>query len=255
MILDIGSGHKPYKQADILLENYSSGNEHRWGQDIVTDRPTILYNGDFFPFKDKAFDFSTSFHVLEHVDHPDKFLEEIERISKAGYIETPSEIAELVFTPYDKHKWIIYNDSGKLIIKKKLIENTSKLGKLFDYLCDNEHGFNDYFYFKRKSLFFVEYYWKNKINYQIVDASEENFNNLYDDKTLKKLSTRNRISNSIKTHFKYHAKTLSEVLLFLEKNIITPCCKTGVLHKQNDFICKSCSREYSIQGKKIFLIP
>ena len=119
MIIDIGSGHKPHNHASILLEYRKAGDEHRWNRKLKIDRPTIIYYGYKMPFKDKVFSFSMCRHVLEHVDSPRRFLNEIQRISNAGYIETPSEISELIFTPYEEHKWVIYlDDADGLCLKK-----------------------------------------------------------------------------------------------------------------------------------------
>jgi|ERR1035437_1705925 hypothetical protein len=251
MIIDIGSGHKPHKDADILLEYKSGGNEHRWGKNLKINRPTLIYDGPKMPFKDNSFDFSICRHVLEHVDFPTKFLGEINRISYAGYIETPSEIAELTFTPYDQHKWIIHLSGNKLFLKKKLKTNISRFGKLFDYLCDNEEKFETYFYWKRRGLFFIEYFWKEKINFQIVRSSEKTFVNLYDPKTLRNLTKLNRANHFPKISNETKKNNRSNVFNFLEKQIITPCCSEGVKYYKDYFLCRGCSRKYPIKGNLI----
>ena len=46
------------------------------------------------PFKDKEFDYVILSHVLEHVSNLVDFVNEVERISKAGYIELPTKLAD-----------------------------------------------------------------------------------------------------------------------------------------------------------------
>lgn len=244
MIIDIGSGHKPHQTADILLEHLQGTNEDRWNQNLLIDRPIVIYNGSVFPFKNKSFTFCTCRHVLEHVDNPDKFLKEIERIAKAGYIETPSEIAELIFTPYAKHKWIIFKNKDKIAIRKKTAENISKLGRLFDYLCENEKKFEDFFYWKRRKLFFVEYYWKNKINFEILPSSPDTSLNLFDKKVLHEITQKNK---------NIHDKTLikktdtKKVYSFLEKKLICPTCFGNLRFLSTNFYCNTCNYRYMIE--------
>ena len=87
LVLDVGSGSSPHR-ADVLLERYLDP-KHRY-RAMVIDRPTVLADACKTPFRDKAFDFVIAFHVLEHVPDPAAFLNELQRIGKAGYIETPN---------------------------------------------------------------------------------------------------------------------------------------------------------------------
>lgn len=253
MILDIGSGHKPDKKANILFEYSDAGNEHRWNKSLKVDRPIIFYNQKQFPFKNDTFRKSICKHVLEHVTDPMFFLKEIERISMGGYIETPSEIAELIFTPYDQHKWIINYINHRLVLKRKTEYNISKVGKLFDFLCKNEHGFERNFYWRRRALFFIEYYWDEHIDFKIIPPSKNTELDLNSDQVLEKIGKLNFTSARRNTNFQAKKYSLSEVLDFLEKNVLTPCCITSVYRKKNAFCCTKCGRDFRIDGLKIDL--
>ncbi|MEK7460342.1 MAG: hypothetical protein AAB628_02230 [Patescibacteria group bacterium] len=253
MILDIGSGHKPDKKANILFEYSDAGDEHRWNKSLKVDRPIIFYNQKQFPFKKNAFRKSICKHVLEHVDDPVFFLKEVERISMGGYIETPSEIAELIFTPYDQHKWVINYIDDSLVIKKKTEHNISKFGRLFDFLGKSERGFENNFYWKRRALFFIEYYWNERIDFKIVSQSKDTELDLNSDQVLEKICKINFASARRNTNFQAKKCSLSEVLDFLEKNILTPCCMTSVYRKENAFCCTKCGRNFRIDGLRIDL--
>ena len=69
------------------------------------------------PFTNKEFDFVIASHVAEHIDDPRKFCNELIRISKRGYIETPGPITELLL-PANSHKWIVRKSGNGLVFKK-----------------------------------------------------------------------------------------------------------------------------------------
>ena len=255
MIIDIGSGNRPHCKADILLELYSSEDEQRWNKKLTADRITILYKGNTFPLKDKSFDFSICKHVLEHVKDPRVFLSEVERISRRGYIETPNEIAEVTFTPYDKHLWIIGDENGLLTIRKKYKQNNSKLGKLFDYIIGREEGFEDYFYKSRRKLFLVEYFWKDRIRYKFLPSQVSLKINLYDNDLLKIITVRNAVPYSIKQLDSLkRQKSLKYLNSKIEKILRCPKCEYSVVKTDCGYLCKNCGRSFLQKGNIIEMI-
>lgn len=116
LVLDVGSGSSPHPAADVLAERYIDP-KHRYSA-MVIDRPTVLADACKMPFRDKTFDFVIAFHVLEHISDPSSFLNELQRIGKAGYIETPNAVFERL-VPYDVHLLEIMNINDMLIINKK----------------------------------------------------------------------------------------------------------------------------------------
>jgi SAM-dependent methyltransferase len=164
LVLDVGSGSNPHPTADVLLERYLDP-RHRYTA-MVIDRPTVLADACKMPFRDKAFDFVIAFHVLEHVRDPAAFLRELERVGKAGYIETPNAIFERL-VPYDVHLLEIMNIKNKLIInKKKSARPDSFLNDL--ELIKHSPTWNQFFYGNPK-LFHVRYFWKGIINFEVLN--------------------------------------------------------------------------------------
>lgn len=168
LVLEVGSGGSPYFRANVLCEPYEVTQE-RFFAPLVHDRPMICAFAENMPFKDESFDFVIASHVLEHSKDPDKFIEELQRVSKAGYIEVPDAFMERL-THYPFHYLEITDKDGELIIRKKK-----------DYIQDEEVV--DLFHNKARPIFpkwaakfpfnfHVRYYWEKSdggIKYRILN--------------------------------------------------------------------------------------
>lgn len=117
LVLEVGSGASPYFRANILCDAYEETQE-RFFTPLVHDRPTVLAFVERLPFKDNAFDFVIASHVLEHSSDPERFLAEIQRVARAGYIEVPDAFMERL-THYNFHRLEITDGGDGLIIRKK----------------------------------------------------------------------------------------------------------------------------------------
>jgi SAM-dependent methyltransferase/uncharacterized protein YbaR (Trm112 family) len=174
LVLEVGSGGNPYARSNVLLDAYQETRERHWAP-LVADRPTVLGFVERLPFRDKAFDFVIACHVLEHSPDPERFLGELQRVARAGYIEVPDAFMERI-NPYRDHRLEITLRYDELVIRKKaswrpepdtveLYEHLAKpiiTGKMIP-----RHPFE----------FHVRYYWENEIRYRVlnpeVDAAWE----------------------------------------------------------------------------------
>jgi SAM-dependent methyltransferase len=89
-VLDVGSGQNPSPRANVLLEKFVDDDAHRSGQSVDAHDPRLVV-GDALamPFKDHDFDFVVASHLAEHVDDPRRLCNELMRVARRGYIETP----------------------------------------------------------------------------------------------------------------------------------------------------------------------
>lgn len=166
LVVDIGSGDKPFWRGDVFFDKLSLPNNQRFTETGVVDSIGLFIDGDVnkTPFKNKAFDFSFCGHLLEHVKNPELAIKEIVRISKSGYIESPNGLLESIL-PYQSHIWFIYLDGKKLIFVRK-----SK--KMHDILTKNGPLANKKSWMQLKNPF-IRLYWKNNIEYEIIDNLKE----------------------------------------------------------------------------------
>jgi hypothetical protein len=117
-VLDIGSGAYPFPLATHLADLFEGETPHR-AEPLVRDhRELRVCNIEELPYGDKEFEFVYCSHVLEHVSDPAKACEEIMRVGKRGYIETPTRTSDIMFNftrLKNHHRWHIIFAQNTLI--------------------------------------------------------------------------------------------------------------------------------------------
>ena len=117
-ILDLGSGAFPNAGADILCDGSLEDSRHRHGLAAVIDRPMVVARAEALPFRDGAFAFLIASHIAEHVEDPAGFCREMRRVARAGYIETPSPLADRLLEE-EYHLWRVGSAGGRLTFTRK----------------------------------------------------------------------------------------------------------------------------------------
>ena len=118
-VLEIGPGHDPMFRSDVIADKFPHDNTHRCGKVLIYPHQQFIEaDGEQLPFEKDAFDYVVCNQVLEHADNPARFIEEIVRVGKRGYIETPSMLGELMF-PKESHRWVILLIDNKLVFYEK----------------------------------------------------------------------------------------------------------------------------------------
>lgn len=161
LVVDIGSGEKPFWRADVFVDKLSLGNVQRASKFDTIHDLGMFVDSDVakMPFKDGAFDFSFASHLLEHVEDPAQVIGEIMRISKAGYIEMPNGIIETI-EPFASHLWFVFRDKKKLIFVRKSKE-------IHEILKANGKNYGSLL--GKVNEPFNRLYWKKKIEFEIID--------------------------------------------------------------------------------------
>lgn len=123
-VLEIGPGASPHSRSNAFLELAFDSEEVRVAQrgggladGTFGDRPIYYYDGKVFPFHDGEFDYVICSHVVEHVDNPEFFMQEIFRVGKGrGYIEYPLVTYEYMYS-FDVHKsFVKFDFSNEVLI-------------------------------------------------------------------------------------------------------------------------------------------
>ncbi|MBU0607069.1 MAG: methyltransferase domain-containing protein [Armatimonadetes bacterium] len=120
LVLDLGSGGAPNFRANVLCDRFVGDDTERLGTPLAypAERPFIIGDAHTLPFADGAFDFVICSHLLEHVADPATVLAELQRVARAGYIETPSRAAEKIHS-LPIHRWLVGVEGERLVFEAK----------------------------------------------------------------------------------------------------------------------------------------
>lgn len=163
LVLDVGSGDNPHVRADVLCDASLSDSDERSGKfDLIIDgRPFVFADACKLPFQNKAFDFVLCRHLLEHINNPTELLDELVRVGKAGYIETPSSLMEKLYG-WDFHCQLIDCQNDILIIRPKTQDE--RYGILPVEIKKDPNW--EKMIKKKNHVFSVSYFWINRIQYR-----------------------------------------------------------------------------------------
>lgn len=166
-VLDLGSGNNPCFRADVCVDYYLEDDTQRDGSRIFVpkNKKFIKWNLNEYPypFKNQEFDFVICGHIAEHINNPQKFCKEIQRIGKAGYIESPNKLYEQLYG-WDFHKWYVYTNDGKLIFENINIDEKLQIGRRLYKICKPFHDYINHNVYKLLTIF----PWKGKFEYKVI---------------------------------------------------------------------------------------
>lgn len=130
-VLEIGPGQIPFPRAQFFVDFDKDKAAE------IAKSNTVVWcdlNSERLPFAAKSFDFVYARHVIEDMWNPLNAIAEMQRVANAGYIETPSPVAELCrgvdggvnppWRGYHHHRFICWEHMGelRLVSKYPLVE-------------------------------------------------------------------------------------------------------------------------------------
>ena len=117
LCLDVACGAKPFPKADVVCDLNALPVKDRSMKQLETNgKPFVLCSCYNLPFKAEAFDFVTSYYLLEHLAYPWMFYSELRRVAKHGFIQCPTWLNELLYGE-DVHSWIVLKQDNRLFVK------------------------------------------------------------------------------------------------------------------------------------------
>ena len=203
-VLEIGPGITPFSKANIYIDSqkWNNPNINVFNYDIDVNDLSSLGNIDFVYCR----------HVMEDIQNPDFACKNLFRISKNGYIETPSPIVEILknidvfplansYRGYIHHRYLVWTELSTntlwfmpkfpLIDHIKLDNNLEN--QLINLVNNNKYYWNNMYYWDEQNKPNVKIY-KHGDNFQIQKNYLEKILNGID---LNKQSTENFIHKFI----------------------------------------------------------
>jgi SAM-dependent methyltransferase len=158
LVVDVGAGYDPWPHATEFVDCEA------WPELAGKKVHALDIELDRLPFADKSVDFLYCRHTIEDLHNPTLLLREMNRVAKAGYIETPSPLAETCrgvdgvqgadWRGYIHHYWMTWSDGQRLNLLPKLpvIEYTKQTAKfdatILKVLSAHPIAWNTYFAWK-----------------------------------------------------------------------------------------------------------
>ena len=268
LVLEIGSGANPLIRSDVLLDKFPYIiKKHRSSLRLVktNNKPLIIGDAQELPFAENSFDWIICRHVLEHLNDPLKFFEEIKRVSKKAYIATPSPFTELVHGGYQNvpqiigkkgiftnlhhgkgtegHKWFVLNSENNIYLLAKSAE-LYPIYLFLGYFIKNNTLYNQKKNFKRNPQWLeTEFISNNLENNKIViindiEKNKEDFDLEKLKDSLKKISHTKNSFKDIILQKTYSIFFSSKKRYNINDILACPICKNKLIKKNNAFICE-----------------
>ncbi|MSU33894.1 MAG: methyltransferase domain-containing protein [Pedosphaera sp.] len=139
LVLDVGGWADPFLRADYVLDQFRYETRGICYHSLGKLPRSVTYPdplpGERFrretwiqhdicqgnwPFPDKMFDYVICSHTLEDIPNPFVVCEELQRVSKAGYIEAPARVVEQTRgqdgkTGADHHHWVVEVQGNRVL--------------------------------------------------------------------------------------------------------------------------------------------
>lgn len=129
LVLDVGGWGSPFERADWVLDLLPYETRGLYGYDRSTAKERFraetwvqrdICDHEPWPFHDDHFDFAICSHTLEDIRDPIWVCHELQRVARAGYIETPSRSEEQSWgvhgqwVGWSHHRWLVDVKEGRL---------------------------------------------------------------------------------------------------------------------------------------------
>jgi len=217
-VLEVGSGHNPTYRANVIVDKYIDSNYHRDGDLRIYPHQTFVNSdGENLPFKDKEFDYVISNQTLEHTDNPSRFIAELQRVAKRGYVEVPSLVGESLF-PKESHKWLCLEINNKMVFyeKDRVKDFYPDFGRTFLNNLPYQSIALWSFYICYPQANSVRYEWKDEIDH-LINPEDTYYSSFFTDQWNDKMSKTIFPVHSKKDEFKIFFSSFAHILKIMIK--------------------------------------
>jgi hypothetical protein len=253
IVLDIGSGNNPHPRANVICEKYFEDSTERGGVFVTLARQVVVgADAMRLPFRDKAFDYVIASHILEHMDDPVSFAAELQRVGKAGYIETPTVLCESL-TPFKFHLWYVWSSGNKILMKSKTkpieFQALAEQGRTFiKDVRITKHWWSDHF--------FMRFFWKDGFELEVIMVESGKVqSNEFVRAALNDHSDGNSAKQyaALESFLRFQLLGMFSIIKYglakrvdLKELIICPICRGELEMSETEIVCAECMATYPI---------
>jgi SAM-dependent methyltransferase len=166
-VLDVGNGGDPFPHATVLVDRFPKTSTTRIEPLVTKNKPFVLADIHALPFRDKSFDYVYCVHVLEVIENPLKACQELMRIGKRGFIETPTAGKDILFAwAKGVQKWHVVAIGRSLCFFEYSERQLDGIGSTLwrDLISSSRHHpFQEVFY-SNQDVFNVMFTWEDQFS-------------------------------------------------------------------------------------------
>ena len=234
----LGTDRNPPLRADIIIIPKSKMRTPIYHFESISNRMICYSDSNSLPLKDKSIDYFILSNALDFSLNPGQLLNEIVRVAKSGYIESPNVLLERFYPHPVRISELAISENELLIsIKSSPVQDKFLSGL---QLYKNDSMWSAIFS-SIPNLFFIGLNWKNSIKYKIL-GKKPNPNN-----------SRKMWPNELPDVYKkFRSKKNLKSYLFLILEKISNLDRKKRMSKKrikDIFQCSSCKASLIIQGE------
>ncbi|HUS09851.1 MAG TPA: methyltransferase domain-containing protein [Pyrinomonadaceae bacterium] len=272
LVVDVGCGHMPSMRANILADKFLIDDAERQQPLAIDERPFIVCDALHLPFHDNSIDYIICSHLAEHVDEPEALFAELSRVARAGYVECPGRVREILHG-WEFHRWYVEVRGDQLVFEEKPRKlHDVELHEWFSRQFENDRDFEAFFVDHMERLGLVTAYdWVGHIkcvirrlpgsSWERTSASLEQNGPLTKKEfasQLKRAPRRTLSRNEgLKSRMAKIARRQSDrrARARLRSILCCPKCKDDLTDASEGLFCRDCNANFPVVGNVYYLIP
>jgi uncharacterized protein YbaR (Trm112 family)/SAM-dependent methyltransferase len=272
IVVDVGCGHMPSMRANILADKFLLDDAERQQPLAIDERPFIVCDALHLPFHDNSVGYIICSHLAEHVEEPEALFAELSRVARAGYVECPGRVREILHG-WEFHRWYVEVRGDQLVFEEKPRKlHDVELHEWFSRRFENDPEFENFFVDHMERLGLVTAYeWVGQIksvirrlpgnSWERTSASLEQSGPLTTKQLASQLKRAPRRTPSrnegLKSRLARVARRQSDrrARSRLRSILCCPKCKGDLADASEGLFCQACNASFPVVGNVYYLIP
>jgi SAM-dependent methyltransferase/uncharacterized protein YbaR (Trm112 family) len=158
----------PNMRSNVLADKFLADDAERQQPIALDERPFVVCDALYLPFKDRSVDYVICSHLAEHVEEPEALFAELSRVAAAGYVECPGRVREMLHG-WEFHRWYVEVRGDELVFEEKPRKlHDKELHEWFARRFESDREFESFFVDNMERLNLVAAYdWVGRIKYTV----------------------------------------------------------------------------------------